>query len=252
MSRARRIAILAGRDLPGLGELLADRNRGAAYELSVVVGSGTSFAEGARLDRAGIALALHPFRRNFLNLRAREEYDRELAEIVAAAEADDVLLAGYPYILTDAFLDAFPGRVLALHDGAPRYPGLHAVHDAIFAGERETRSTVSLVTRDVGRGPLFLLGPAFAVAPMAADFRERGDYDGLARYADLHRRWMRRASWGALLTRTLELLAGGTMQVVGEVVWIDGAPGPCRLGEAPRVCHEPARGIPASCPFLAP
>jgi hypothetical protein len=54
--------------------------------------------------------------------------------------------------------------------------------------------------------------------------------------------------------RTLELLAGGTMQIIHDVVWIDGAPGPCRMGHAPQACHEPeamlARGIPRSCPFI--
>lgn len=252
MSAAKRIAILAAHEVPGITELLADPNRGATYELSVVVGCGKTFADAALLEQAGVGLALHPFRKSYLNLRAREDYDRELTEIVGAVHADYVLLAGYPYILTEAFLGPFENKVLAVHDGAPKYPGVHAVRDAILAGETETHSAVSLVTMDVGHGPLFLLGSSFGVSPMAADFLARGDYDALTQYADLHRRWMRRNSWGALMKRTIELLAGGTMQIVGDVVWIDGAPGPCRLGEAPRVCHEPARGIPASCPFIAP
>jgi hypothetical protein len=55
-----------------------------------------------------------------------------------------------------------------------------------------------------------------------------------------------------MFVRLTELLAGGTMQIVGDVAWIDGAPGPCRMGEAPGACREVPveRGIPASCPFI--
>ena len=76
----------------------------------------------------------------------------------------------------------------------------------------------------------------------------------LIQYAELHRRWMRQSTWGPMLARTLELLAGGTTQIIGDTVWVDGAPGPCRMGEAPHTCHDPetmlARGIPRSCPFI--
>ena len=88
---------------------------------------------------------------------------------------------------------------------------------------------------------------------MALAARELGVDDSLTRYAELHREWML-ADAGTMLMRVIELLAGGTVRTIGDTVWVDGAPGPCRLGEAPRACHEPesmvARGIPRSCPFI--
>jgi len=137
-----------------------------------------------------------------------------------------------------------PDYTLAFHE---------RVHEAILGGEADTRTALHLVTPDGARGPLLLLGPIYPLAPMALDAREREDVELLARYAELHRRWME-TSWDAMLSRAVELLSAGTVQIVGDVVWVDGAPGPCRMGEAPRECHEPetmlARGIPRSCPFI--
>jgi hypothetical protein len=74
------------------------------------------------------------------------------------------------------------------------------------------------------------------------------------RYAALHREWMLRSSWGEMLTRLAEIIAAGTMRVVGDVVWVDGVPGPCRIGETPASCSERDEamepGVPASCPFV--
>jgi phosphoribosylglycinamide formyltransferase-1 len=256
-----RIAVLAGKRAEGLAGLLADPNRGSLWILSIVVGVETELAEMRVLEDAGVPVELRPIRLvpAFRNLRAREEHDEEIADLLARLNVDYVLLAGYPYVATNGLLSRFPGRVLALHDADlsrrdPLYGGPHAVRDAILAGENETRSSMYIVTSDVARGPLFLLGGAYPIAPMARDARERGDAAFLYAYAELHRRWMIETSWSAMLQRALELLAGGTMQIIGDVVWIDGAPGPCRMGESPGTCHDVesmvARGIPRSCPFI--
>lgn len=256
-----RVAVLASKHAEGLGELLADPNRGTTWQLSIVVGAEAELAEMPLLEKARVPVELRPIRQlpAFRNLRAREEYDERTGDLLAGLSIDYVLLAGYSYVVTEPLLARFPERVLAIHDADLSrrnaiYAGAHAVRDAILAGENETRSSIYLVTRDVAQGPLFLLGAPYPVAPMARAARERGDAAFLYTYADLHRRWMIDSSWGAMLARALELLAGGTSTIVGDVVWIDGAPGPCRMGESPGACHEPetmlARGIPRSCPFI--
>ena len=216
-----RVAVLASRSAPAIEALLADPNRGATWELSIVVDSETAPIE----------------------------------DLLPPLGIDYVLVAGWQPILSERLLDRFENRVLVLHhaDLSLRdhvYGGPNPVRDALFAGENETRSSIYLATRDVSHGPLFLLSGAYPVAPMAQAARDHGDADFLAAYADLHRRWMAADGDGRMLVRALELLAGGTTKTVGNVVWIDGAPGPCRMGEAPRVCHEPEIGIPRSCPFI--
>src|SRR5581483_10779987 len=163
------------------------------------------------------------------------------------------------YVLTEPMLDRFPGRIIAVHDGdltdvdaggRRRWVGLHAVQEAILAGAPATRSSLYIVTRDVGHGPLLLVGPRHEVARLATDALARGDYAAVKAYARLHRAWMRN-SWGTLILRAIELLVGGTIQVTGNTVWIDGVPGACRLGEPPDACEEKvAHDIPVSCPFI--
>ena len=59
------------------------------------------------------------------------------------------------HLLTPAFLDRFPGRVVNVHPALlPRFPGAHAVEDAIAAGATETGATVHLVDEGVDTGPV--------------------------------------------------------------------------------------------------
>jgi formyltetrahydrofolate-dependent phosphoribosylglycinamide formyltransferase len=67
----------------------------------------------------------------------REDYDRELAVRVRAYEPDWVILAGWMRVLTSAFLDRFPGRVINLHPALPgEFPGTHAIQRAFEANRR--------------------------------------------------------------------------------------------------------------------
>jgi phosphoribosylglycinamide formyltransferase-1 len=67
----------------------------------------------------------------------RRVYDAALAQMVAAYQPDWVVLAGWMRILTSAFLDRFPNRVINLHPALPgTFPGTHAIERAYEAWER--------------------------------------------------------------------------------------------------------------------
>jgi folate-dependent phosphoribosylglycinamide formyltransferase PurN len=236
-----RVAVLTSSTAPGIESLRDDPNRGLIYELADVV------------------TRKHAPR----NLHEREAFDEETVALLRDAGADWVILDDYHYIVTPALLRAFPDRILALHDGdltlrdndgARRYAMLHAVRRAIFAGETETRPSLFFVTERFGEGPLMLVGAPYPISGIAADAIRRGEYEVAIEYARVHRDWMMRSAYGTMLVRALQFLAAGTIKVAGDIAWIDGAPGPCRLGDAPAVCHELGaaiqRGIPASCPFI--
>lgn len=237
---AMRVALLTARRTAGIEALLDDPNRGMLYDIACAVDSAP------------------PFR----NLRDRVEHDAETAKRIRSSGADYVFALAYPYVLTEPMLDAFPDRVICLHDGdlteidetgQRKWIGPHAVLDAILGGAKATRNSLYIITRDVGHGPLMLAGPRHPVAPLVGDAIASEDFETVVSYARLHRRWMRR-SWGTILRRAIEILAAGTMQIIGDIVWIDGVPGPCRLGEAPDACEEfgerVRRDVPASCPFV--
>lgn len=64
----------------------------------------------------------------------RRAYDAELADLVASYAPDWVVLAGWMRILTSAFLDRFPNRVVNLHPALPvTFPGTHAIERAFEA-----------------------------------------------------------------------------------------------------------------------
>ena len=90
---------------------------------------------------------------------------------------------------------------------------------------------------------------------IAADETDYPESDGKPMAeTDVHRDWMVRSAGGEMIAHAMGLVAAGTIRVANDVAWVDGVPGPCRMGEAPRACHvlkgEIERGIPSSCPFI--
>jgi folate-dependent phosphoribosylglycinamide formyltransferase PurN len=148
----------------------------------------------------------------------RGEFDAETAEMLRPFAIDAVVLLGYLFIITEPLLAAFPDRIINIHDadltlrntgGGPRYPGLHATRDAIIAGERETRSSVHLVTRQLDAGPVIVRGDAFPVAPFIHEAVAHGENDIVRAYAYAQREWMMRSTWGALAAEGLAILSLG-------------------------------------------
>lgn len=129
--------------------VLVVSNRQAAYGL-------------ARAAQAGVPTRYHPLKPYRDAGRSRTEYDADLAQIVAAAKPDWVVLAGWMHILSDAFLRHFPYRVVNLHPALPgQFPGAHAIEEAFAAFRRgeikQTGVMVHLVPDEqVDRGPVIL------------------------------------------------------------------------------------------------
>lgn len=137
----------------------------------------------------------------------RAPFDAETAAMFHRFHVDAVVCLGYLYVITEPLLAAFPDRILNVHDSdLPRYPGLHATRDAIYAGERETRSSVHLVTPQLDGGPVLARSEAFPVAPFVHEAVARGEHDIVRAYAYAQREWMMRSTWGALAADALERL----------------------------------------------
>jgi folate-dependent phosphoribosylglycinamide formyltransferase PurN len=135
---------------------------------------------------------------------AREAFDAETAAMLRAFHVDAVVCLGYLYVITAPLLAAFPDRILNVHDSdLPRFPGLHATRDAIYAGQRETRSSVHIVTPQLDLGPVLARSDAFPVAPFVHEAVARGEHDIVRAYAYAQREWMMRSTWGALAADAL-------------------------------------------------
>jgi len=85
-------------------------------------------------------------------------YSKDEDEIIALFHVYDVemiVMAGWMKIVSKKFTDEFAGRLINLHPSLlPKYKGLHAVEQAIKAGETETGATVHFVNEYLDSGAI--------------------------------------------------------------------------------------------------
>jgi phosphoribosylglycinamide formyltransferase 1 len=104
-----------------------------------------------RAERAGIPTGAFRLE-EFADRGAR---DAAMAGWLAERGVELVVCAGYMHLLTPAFLDRFPGRIVNVHPSLlPEFPGTRAIEDALAAGVERTGVTVHLVDEGVDSGPV--------------------------------------------------------------------------------------------------
>ena len=87
--------------------------------------------------------------------KTREEYDKELAEILKEHEVDLVCLIGYMQILSPEFVHQFPRRIINVHPALmPKFsgPGFFGanVHEKVLkSGDKETGCTIHFIDEGV-------------------------------------------------------------------------------------------------------
>jgi len=102
---------------------------------------------------------------DFKGFTDRGEWNRALLERVRAFKPDLVVSSGFMRLLSPAFVDAFPERLVNQHPSLlPAYPGAHAVRDALAARAEKTGATIHFVDHGVDTGPI-LLQEAVAIEP---------------------------------------------------------------------------------------
>jgi phosphoribosylglycinamide formyltransferase-1 len=132
MKRDNRLVVLAsgfGSNLQAIIDACASGDLDA--EVAAVVCDRKKAYSLERAEEAGIPSRYHPWKPYKEAGKDRRVYDADLAEIVAAFGPALVILAGWMRVLTSAFLDRYPMRVVNLHPALPgTYPGTHAIERA--------------------------------------------------------------------------------------------------------------------------
>lgn len=100
----------------------------------------------------------------------KESWAEKLHENISHFKPDLVVLAGFMKILPAGFVQKYSPNIINTHPSLlPKYPGAHAVAEALAAGERETGVSIHVVDEGVDSGPILA---SKTVVVMPADDRE--------------------------------------------------------------------------------
>ena len=131
---SRKLVVLVSGNGSNLQAILDACSSGELCAQVVAVVSNHADAYGLeRARRASVPAVV----KSKAKMQDRRAYDAELAELVAAYQPDWIVLAGWMRVLTMAFLERFPNRVVNLHPALPgTFPGTHAIQRAFEAYQR--------------------------------------------------------------------------------------------------------------------
>ena len=125
-------------------------------EIAIVI---SNKKDAYALKRANIAEVKNIFL-NPKDSKNNLEFDKKLVEIINNCQVDLIVLAGYMKILTEAFVNAFPNKIINIHPallpdfGGKGMYGKH-VHEVVLKSSvKESGCTAHFVTCEVDAGPI--------------------------------------------------------------------------------------------------
>lgn len=87
----------------------------------------------------------------------RAAFDAAMLAAMREAKVDAVILAGYMRLLSPAFIQAYPGRILNIHPSLlPAFAGAHGGADALAYGVKLAGCTVHFVVEEVDAGAVVI------------------------------------------------------------------------------------------------
>ena len=90
-----------------------------------------------------------------VNFPSRAEWNRAFLHLIERHHPDLVVSAGFMKILGPEIVDALSEKLINVHPSLlPKFPGAHAVRDALSAGEKKTGTTVHYVDKGVDTGAI--------------------------------------------------------------------------------------------------
>ena len=90
----------------------------------------------------------------------RPARDAAMAAWLEEHDVDFVVCAGYMHLLTPAFLDRFPDRIVNTHSAPlPAFPGARPIEDVLDAGVPQTAATIHYVDGGMDTGAVIRAEP---------------------------------------------------------------------------------------------
>jgi phosphoribosylglycinamide formyltransferase 1 len=87
----------------------------------------------------------------------RDDYEKQMIELLQTKSIDLVCLAGFMRILGKKFIEAFSGKIINIHPSLlPAFPGLNVQEKALEHGVKFSGCTVHFVNEEVDGGAIIL------------------------------------------------------------------------------------------------
>ena len=103
---------------------------------------------------------------NHRDFDSRDSFDRRMIEILTASGIELVVMAGFMRVLSPAFFQAFPMKIMNIHPALlPSFPGIHVQQKAVDYGVKFSGCTVHFADEGVDSGPIIIQ----AVVPVYDD-----------------------------------------------------------------------------------
>lgn len=148
----RRIGVLIsgrGSNLQAIIDAVASGRLDA--ELAVVISNKPDAPGLERAARAGVETLVM----RHTGYPSREAFDLAMVSELRRRSVCLVCLAGFMRLLSAAFVEAFPNRILNIHPSLlPAFPGLDAQRQAWVHGVAVSGATVHIVTPELDDGPI--------------------------------------------------------------------------------------------------
>jgi phosphoribosylglycinamide formyltransferase-1 len=130
-------------------------NLQALIDARLPIAAVASNRAGARALNRAVEAGIPAFVFELADHPSREARDAAMASCFQEHDVDLVVCAGYMHLLTGAFLDTFPQRIVNVHPSLlPAFPGARAIDDALAAGVATTGVTVHVVDDGLDTGPV--------------------------------------------------------------------------------------------------
>jgi len=147
----RRIVLLATREHHCVADLLVRHHFG---EFNAIIGSviANHPVLGPFCDRLGI-----PFHHVPAEGMSREEHEERLIAAMGGFDPEYLVLAKYMRVLSPAFVNRFPNRILNIHHSfLPAFVGARPYHQAFARGVKVIGATAHFVTDELDAGPIIV------------------------------------------------------------------------------------------------
>lgn len=160
--RKRAAILISGRGSNMMSLVEAVAAPGYPAEVAAVISNRADAAGLVWARDRGIPTHVIPHR----DFPDRDGFERRIDEVLAAAGADIVCLAGFMRLMTAPFVERHMGRMINIHPSLlPSFRGLHTHEQALEGGVAISGCTVHFVAAEMDAGPII----AQAAVPVLPD-----------------------------------------------------------------------------------